>query len=57
MKMIIAVIGGSRCSPEEAQVAEAVGRELAQRGAALICGGLEGVIWRLPVGVLPHRVV
>jgi len=42
--MIIAVIGGSHCSPEEAQMAEAVGCELAKRGATLICGGLGGVM-------------
>jgi uncharacterized protein (TIGR00725 family) len=42
--MLIAVIGGSQCSPEEARIAEAVGRELAKRGAILICGGLAGVM-------------
>ena len=42
--MLIAVIGGSQCSPEEARIAEAVGRELAKRGAILICGGLKGVM-------------
>ena len=42
--MLIAVIGGSRCSPEEAELAEAVGRELAKQGAILICGGMGGVM-------------
>ena len=42
--MFIAVIGGGDCSPEEAKLAEAVGKELARRGATLICGGLEGVM-------------
>ena len=42
--MLIAVIGGSRCSSEEAELAEAVGRELAKQGAILICGGLGGVM-------------
>lgn len=42
--MIIAVIGGGQCSKEEAVVAEAVGREIARRGAILICGGLGGVM-------------
>lgn len=42
--MFIAVIGGSECSPQEAQMAEEVGRELAQRGVAVICGGLGGVM-------------
>jgi uncharacterized protein (TIGR00725 family) len=32
------------CTPEEAAVAEAVGRLLAEAGAALICGGLGGVM-------------
>ncbi len=40
----IAVIGGSQCSKEEAKLAEAVGRELAKRGAILVCGGLSGVM-------------
>ena len=42
--MFIAVIGGSQCSPEEAELAEAVGEELAKQGAVLICGGLGGVM-------------
>ncbi len=41
---LIAVIGGSQPSPEEAKLAEAVGRELAKQGAILICGGLGGVM-------------
>jgi hypothetical protein len=43
-KMIIAVIGNSSCSPEEAKLAESVGELLAQRGATIICGGLGGVM-------------
>ena len=43
-KRIIAVIGGSQCSPEEVKMAEAVGRELARRDAILVCGGLGGVM-------------
>ena len=43
-KGLIAVIGGSECSPQEAELAEAVGRELAKRGAILVCGGLGGVM-------------
>jgi hypothetical protein len=43
-KKIIAVIGGGQCSKEEARLAEEVGRQLAQRGATLICGGLGGVM-------------
>lgn len=38
------MIGSSDCSEEEARLAEEVGRELAKRGATLICGGLEGVM-------------
>jgi len=44
MKPIIAVIGGSTCTTEEAAVAEETGRLLAQRGAILVCGGLGGVM-------------
>jgi uncharacterized protein (TIGR00725 family) len=44
IKRFIAVIGGSEPSIEEAQLAEAVGRELAKQGAILICGGLGGVM-------------
>jgi uncharacterized protein (TIGR00725 family) len=42
--MIIAVIGDSSCSAEEAKLAEAVGEQLAQRGATIVCGGLGGVM-------------
>jgi len=42
--MIIGVIGGGKCSPETAALAEKVGRELAQNNATLICGGLGGVM-------------
>jgi uncharacterized protein (TIGR00725 family) len=62
-KLIIAVIGGGRCSLEEALLAESVGRELARRGAIVICGGLGGVMEAvcrgasiesgLTVGILP----
>jgi hypothetical protein len=61
--MVIAVIGDGRCSKDEAEVAEAVGRLLAERGAAVICGGLTGVmeavcrgaksVGGLTIGVLP----
>jgi len=43
-KKFIAVIGGGQCSKEQAELAEAVGRELARRGAILVCGGLGGVM-------------
>lgn len=61
--MIIAVIGDSSCSAEEAKLAEAVGEQLAQHGATVICGGLGGVMEAvcrgamskggLTVGILP----
>jgi len=43
-KTIIAVIGGGEPSPEEAELAEEVGRELARRGVILVCGGMGGVM-------------
>ena len=42
--MIIAVIGGDNPPPEALPQAEAVGRELAQRGHVVICGGRGGVM-------------
>src|SRR4030042_1807265 len=64
-KMIIAVIGNSSCSPEEAKLAGSVGELLAQRGATIICGGLGGVMEAacrgaksqggLTVGILPGQ--
>ncbi len=44
MKPLIAVVGGSSCSTEEAEWAVAVGRLLAERGAVLVCGGYGGVM-------------
>ena len=41
---IVAVIGGGQPSPEEARMAEEVGRELARRGVTLVCGGLGGIM-------------
>ena len=62
-KKFIAVIGGSQCSSREAKLAEKVGRELARRGATLVCGGLGGVMEAackgasseggLTIGILP----
>ena len=42
--MIVAVIGNAYCSAEEANLAETVGKLLAERGAIIICGGLGGVM-------------
>ena len=64
--MFIAVVGGAQCSRDEAKLAEAVGFELAKRGAILICGGLGGVMAAAckgarsakgkTVGILPGNV-
>jgi uncharacterized protein (TIGR00725 family) len=40
----IAVIGGSQATASELKAAELVGREIARGGAALVCGGLGGVM-------------
>jgi len=63
--MIIAVIGNSSCSPEEAKLAESVGELLAQQGATIVCGGLGGVMEAacrgakskggLTIGILPGQ--
>ena len=42
--MIISVIGAGDPTPDIALMAERVGRELAKRGAAVVCGGLGGVM-------------
>ncbi len=42
--MFISVIGGSRCSRHEAELAEQVGAELAKRDVTLVCGGLTGIM-------------
>ncbi|MBN2468784.1 MAG: TIGR00725 family protein [Deltaproteobacteria bacterium] len=62
-KRRIGVIGNSLCSEETVTLAEHVGREIARRGAILICGGLTGVMEGaargakqangLTVGILP----
>ncbi len=43
-KLIIGVIGASQPSIEGLRMAEVVGREIALRGAILVCGGLGGVM-------------
>jgi len=40
----VAVVGGGEADPEALVVAEEVGRNLAQRGAVVLCGGLGGVM-------------
>ncbi len=59
----IGVVGSAACTPEVEQLAEEVGRELARKGAVLVCGGLEGVmnaaargakeIGGVTIGILP----
>ncbi len=59
----IAVVGAGTCPPELAEIAAEVGREVARKGAVLVCGGLGGVmnsaaggakeIGGVTVGVLP----
>ena len=44
IKKFIAVIGGSECSTEEAELAKEVGREIARNDATLICGGMGGIM-------------
>lgn len=63
--MIIAVIGGKECTGEEFALAREVGREIAQRGAMLVCGGLGGIMeaaargaWEMggiTIGILPGK--
>ena len=65
-KKFIAVIGGSQCSPQEAKLAEEVGRELARQDAILVCGGLGGVMEAackgaqaeggMTIGILPSDI-
>ncbi len=43
-RKFIAVIGSGQATKEEAELAEAVGQEIAKRGAVLVCGGLGGVM-------------
>jgi len=42
--MQIGVIGSGECSLKTKKLAEEVGKEIARRGATLICGGLGGVM-------------
>jgi uncharacterized protein (TIGR00725 family) len=42
--MRVSVIGGSTVTDEEYALAETVGRELAERGHTIVCGGLTGAM-------------
>jgi uncharacterized protein (TIGR00725 family) len=61
--MQVAVIGGAQCGVEVWQLAQELGRKLAEEGHTIICGGLGGVMEAvccgareaggLAVGILP----
>ena len=63
--MLIGVIGSSIASPEADKLAYDVGKEIARRGAVLVCGGLSGVMEAackgacsadgITVGILPDK--
>jgi uncharacterized protein (TIGR00725 family) len=46
----ISVIGSSAATEEELRNAQEVGREIARRGAVLVCGGLTGVMEAAAMG-------
>jgi uncharacterized protein (TIGR00725 family) len=60
---VIAVVGSASCSHRHGELAQAVGRCLAERGAVLVCGGRGGVMEAacrgaqsaggLTIGILP----
>jgi uncharacterized protein (TIGR00725 family) len=59
-RTLVAVIGGSAPTAEEAAAAKAIGRALAEAGAVLICGGRGGVMEAacrgaktVTIGILP----
>ena len=47
----MAVVGGSICTEAEADLAEELGRRLAEGGAIVLCGGLTGVMESVARGV------
>ena len=64
---LVAVVGSSACTAQEAEWATAVGRLIAERGGVLLCGGLGGVMEAaargakaaggLTIGILPGNDV
>ena len=64
-KICISVIGANNPTEDDAKLAREVGREIAKRGAVLICGGLSGVMLEsakgakdvggITVGILPRE--
>ncbi len=61
--IVIGVVGAGSCSSEEARTAVEIGKEIARRGSALVCGGLGGIMEAackgaseaggLTIGILP----
>ena len=43
-KSVVAIIGGSTCTPEQANLARDVGRLLAEHDCMVVCGGRTGVM-------------
>jgi uncharacterized protein (TIGR00725 family) len=43
-KLVIGVMGPAACDPATAEMARAIGRGIAERGAVLLCGGRGGVM-------------
>jgi uncharacterized protein (TIGR00725 family) len=52
---IIGVIGGSEVPESVYQLAEEVGREIARRKAALVCGGMQGVMEAACKGAIQEK--
>jgi len=62
-RIVIGVMGPAACDPATAELARAIGRGVAARGAVLLCGGRDGVMAAaaegaraaggLTIGVLP----
>jgi uncharacterized protein (TIGR00725 family) len=55
--IIIGVIGGSEVPEKVYQLAQEVGREIARRKAALVCGGMGGVMEAACKGAMEERGV
>jgi uncharacterized protein (TIGR00725 family) len=53
--IIIGVIGGSEVSDETYRLAEEVGQEIARRKAALVCGGMQGVMEAACKGAIEEK--
>jgi uncharacterized protein (TIGR00725 family) len=60
---LVSVVGSAICTPAQSEIAETIGRLLAERGAILVCGGRGGVMEAacrgaqeaggLTIGILP----